>query len=235
MKERDKKVQNASSFYNEKILNIDYEQAHFVYESIRPYFNGKSALELGPASGYMTKYLVNDFEILHLVEGSKELLSQITDYPNIFKHCSMFEDFKTDLKFETIIMSHVLEHNEKPIEVLAQIKNWLKDDGVFIVAVPNSKSLHRLVAVKMGLLPTEYALNERDHSLGHYRVYDLDKLSQDLISAGFKIIYTGGSFLKPLPNSQIEQYWSNEMVRGFYEVGKQFPGNCAEIFAVCSK
>jgi SAM-dependent methyltransferase len=235
MKERDQKVQDASLFYNEQILNIDYKQADFVYQSIKPYFKGNIALELGPASGYMTKNLINNFEILHLIEGSKELLNQIPEYPNIIKHHSMFEDFDFDFQFDTIIMSHVLEHIEKPLEVLTQIKNWLKNDGIFVVSVPNAKSLHRLVAVKMGLLPTEYTLNDRDHVLGHYRVYDLDTLSKDLLTSGFKIVQTGGSFLKPLSNSQIEQYWSNKMVDGFFEMGKQFPENCAEIFIICSK
>ena len=185
--------------------------------------------------GKLVDYIVNDFEKMHLIEASKELIDQIPDYPNIIKHCSMFEDFQTDLKFDTIIMSHVLEHIEKPIEVLSRIRDWLADDGVFVVSVPNAKSLHRLAAVKMGLLPTEYTLNERDHALGHYRVYDLKQLGEHLRTAGFSILHSGGSFLKPLSNGQIEQYWSREMMEGFFELGKDFPDHCAEIYAICSK
>jgi len=235
MKERDRKVRDAVPFYKNDILDIDYKQAEFVYRTIKPYFSGKIALELGPASGYMTKYLADDFEKLHIVEGSVDLINQIPDYINVIKHCCMFEDFSTDLKFNTIIMSHVLEHIENPSEVLGKIKTWLADDGVFIVSVPNAKSIHRIVAVKMGMLPMESSLNERDHALGHYRVYDLDMLCKHISEAGFKVIQTGGSFLKPLSNGQIEQYWTPEMIEGFFEVGKIFPEHCAEIFAICSK
>ncbi|MEO7561811.1 MAG: class I SAM-dependent methyltransferase [Ferruginibacter sp.] len=235
MNERNQKVQDAASFYVQQILNIDYHQADFVYRSIRPYFKGNTALELGPASGYMTKSLVNDFQTLHLIEGSKSLIDQIPDYPNVTKHCSMFEEFESNMQFDTIIMSHVLEHIEKPLEVLNKIKYWLKDDGIFIISVPNAKSLHRIVAVKMGLLESEYTLNQRDLALGHYRVYDLQTLSIDITNSGFKVIKSGGSFLKPLSNAQIEEYWTNEMVEGFFELGKQFPENCAEIFIICSK
>ena len=235
MNDRDQKVMDSSAFYNQEILNIDYKQADLVYRSIKKYFKGETGLELGPASGYMTESLVNDFPILHLIEASKTLIDQIPEYPNVTKHCSMFEDFKSDIKFDTIIMSHVLEHIENPLEVLTKIKDWLKDDGVFIISVPNAKSLHRMAAVKMGLLQSEYTLNERDHSLGHYRVYDLNSLSKDVTAIGLKITHTGGSFLKPLSNGQIEQYWTNEMVEGFFELGKEFPGNCAEIFVVCTK
>jgi len=233
MEQREQKVKESASFY-EKYLNTDFHQSEFVYRSIKPYFKGKLALELGPASGYMTKALVDDFEKLHLVEGSQYLIDQIPDYINVSKHCSMFEDFDTDLRFDTIIMSHVLEHIEQPVPVLQKIRTWLASDGVFIVSVPNARSIHRMVAVKMGLLKTEYTLNERDHALGHYRVYDTTNLVADIQQAGFKVLHTGGSFLKPLSNAQIEQYWTPDMVEGFFEVGKNFPENCAEIFVVCS-
>jgi hypothetical protein len=45
----------------------------------------------------------------------------------------------------------------------------------------------------------------------------------------------GGVFFKPLSNGQIEEHWSKEMIQGFYELGKDFPGLSAEIYAVCAK
>jgi 2-polyprenyl-3-methyl-5-hydroxy-6-metoxy-1,4-benzoquinol methylase len=147
----------------------------------------------------------------------------------------MLEDFESEIQYDTIIMSHVLEHIAQPATVLKRIYNLLKPDGVFVVSVPNAKSIHRLVAVQMGLLVNEYEMNERDHELGHYRVYDLDILKSHLSEAGFKIDTCGGYFLKPLSNAQIEQYWSQEMILGFYKVGEQFQQFCAEIFAVCKR
>lgn len=49
---------------------------------------------MGPALGQMTKYLIEDFKELHVIEGSNELLSQIPEYPNIFKYNCYFEEFK---------------------------------------------------------------------------------------------------------------------------------------------
>ena len=193
------------------------------------------ALEIGPANGEMTKLLKDEFSILHLLEGSKELLDQIPDYNNIVKFHNLIENFATDIKYDTIIMSHVLEHIADPVLVLKKIHALLKTDGIFLVSVPNAKSLHRMVAVTMGLLTSEYNLNERDHELGHYRVYDMEILKSYLVKAGFIINYSGGYFLKPLSNSQIEQNWNQKMIEGFYKVGDQFQEYCAEIFAVCSK
>lgn len=234
MEEREKKVKESERFYSSNMLGIDFMLTEFAYRSIKPYFKGSVALELGPASGYMTRHLVNDFTTLHLIEASAELASLVPTYPNVVIHCSMIEDFQTDEKFHTIIMSHVLEHIEHPVELMTKIRNWLVPGGVFIVVVPNAKSIHRIVAVKMGLLESVYVLNERDYALGHYRVYDADNLYQDISAAGFKHTYKGGSFLKPLSNAQIEEYWTSEMIEGFYEAGKEFPDNCAEIFMVAS-
>ncbi|MFN5849010.1 MAG: class I SAM-dependent methyltransferase [Chitinophagales bacterium] len=230
-----KKVQDSAQFYTQSFLNFDLKLTEMNYLSLRPYFKGKSALELGPALGQMTKYLVNDFESVDVIEGSKDLLDLMPDYINIKKHLSYFEEFKTELKFDTIVMSHVLEHIEKPIELLKHISNWLSEDGVFLISVPNAKSFHRLAAVEMGLLKSEYELNQRDHELGHYRVYDLPSLKKDIEDSGYKIMDDGGVFFKPVSNGQIETNWNDEMIKGFYNLGKKFPQYCAEIFVVCTK
>ena len=235
MSDLKKRVDDSANFYKDTILNFDYQLANFNFASLKPFFKGRMALELGPASGYMTKLLVNEFETLHLLEGSESLLKEIPDYPNVTKYHSLFEDFETTQKYDSIIMSHVLEHIENPVLVLKKIHDWLKNDGVFLISVPNAKSIHRLVAVQMGMLTSEYELNSRDHELGHFRVYDMETLKAHMTEAGFKIQETGGIFLKPVSNGQIESNWTPEMIDGFYKAGKYFAEYCAEIFVVCTK
>jgi SAM-dependent methyltransferase len=232
----DKEIVNQSShFYNDTILEIDIILSEYNLKTFLPFFKGKKALELGPATGYMTKHLVKSFDELHLVEGAKNLLEQIPDYPNVKKYHAFFEEFETNEKFDTIIMSHVLEHIADPGLVLAKIYDWLEDDGVFLVSVPNAKSIHRMVAVEMGILKNIYTLNDRDKELGHFRVYDMALLQNHLQAANFKVSETGGIFLKPLSNQQMQDSWTKQMIEGFFKVGKHFKENCAEIFAVCKK
>jgi SAM-dependent methyltransferase len=228
-------INQYAGFYAAQNLTIDYQTVKFIYDSLKPFFKGNTALEMGPANGIMTSHLVNDFSTLHLVEGAEDLLAQIPDYLNVTKHLSYFEHFEPALKFDTIILSHVLEHIEKPVEVLARVKNWLNPDGVFLVVVPNAKSFHRLAAVKMGLLATEYTLNERDFQLGHHRVYDFDSLIKDCELAGYTIENKGGVFLKTLSNRQMEGVYTPEMMNAFYLLGKDFPDHAAEIFVVLKK
>ena len=221
-----------ASFYTKDILDFDLKLVEYGYNSYRPYFKGTICLELGPATGYMTRYLVNDFEKITAVEGAKELLDQITEHEKLIKVHALFEEFEPAQKYDTIVMNHVLEHIKEPVALLKRIKTWLADDGVFIVGVPNAKSFHRLAAVKMGLIETESQLNDRDISLGHYRVYDSDLLQQHLSEANFTTVAKGGIFLKFLSNGQIEKFFTPEMVAAYYQLGKSFQDNCAEIFIV---
>ena len=230
-----KKVQDSAQFYNKSFLNFDFKLTEMNYLSLKPFFKGNSVLELGPSLGQMTKFLVDDFEKVYVVEGAKELLDKIPNYDNIEKYHSYFEEFDIEIKFDTIILSHVLEHIERPQQLLKQIYNWLSDSGVFLISVPNAKSFHRLAAVEMGMLLNEYELNFRDLELGHYRVYDLPTLKSECEDSGFKIVEEGGVFFKPVSNTQIEENWNDQMIEGFYFLGKKFPENCAEIYLVCSK
>ncbi|GIV35624.1 MAG: hypothetical protein KatS3mg032_0003 [Cyclobacteriaceae bacterium] len=84
------------------------------------------------------------------------------------------------------------------------------------------------------MLASEYELNERDHALGHYRVYDTTLLCKHLEDAGFTVLQQGGYFLKPLSNAQMEAFFTPAMLDGFYAVSEYFPQHCAEIFAVCA-
>ncbi len=228
------KIENLSEWYVKDQLNFDRILISYRYKTIREYFKKGIGLEMGSGDGVMTAMLKNDFEELDIVEGSSQLLEMIPNYDNVRKYCSLFEDFEPVRKYDTVIMEHILEHIETPIDVLAKTKAWLKSDGVVIIGVPNAKSFHRLAAVKMGLLESEYQLNDRDRALGHYRVYDWNSLRNDVEKAGYKVKHIGGVFFKPVSNKQIEETWTPEMIEGFYQLGKDFQENAAEIFIVAT-
>jgi 2-polyprenyl-3-methyl-5-hydroxy-6-metoxy-1,4-benzoquinol methylase len=204
----------------------------FRYQTLRPHLQGPEGLELGPAEGEMTQFLVDDFESLTVVEGAAQLLAQIPEHPNLTKIHSLFEEFTPERQFNTIILEHILEHVESPVPLLMMVKGWLRPGGQILIGVPNANSIHRLVAVKMGLLGHARELNARDHGLGHRRVYTHETLRGDLDDAGLHVIEMGGVFLKPLSNKQIQDSWTEEMIEGFYGLGKDFPEHAAEIYAV---
>lgn len=212
--------------------------AHFVtysYKALRPFFRGKTCLELGSADGQMTQYLVQDFSKVVAVDGSEKFIDDLKkkDIANLIPVCSLFEEFEYSEKFDTVIMAHILEHVDNPVEIISIGKKFLKQDGVLLIDVPNAKSFHRLAAVEMGLLKAIDELNETDNLLGHRRVYTSELMRDHIKQAGLKPVHWGGHFLKTVSNKQMEESWNQQMMDAYFEVGKRFPDNCAEIYFVC--
>lgn len=210
----------------------------YCYLSFKPYFKKGSCLELGCSDGIMTNDLVNYFKRVVAVDGSTkfcEIIRNRINANNLEVICSLFEELELNEKFDTIIMAHSMEHVKDPVLICKKAKNWLRDDGVILIDVPNANSIHRQAGVKMGLLNRVDELNELDKRLGHRRVYTWETLKKDIESAGLKIKKWGGVFLKPLTNSQIEMWWTEEMMDAFYELGKEYPEIAAEIYVVCEK
>lgn len=194
-----------------------------------------SILELGPAEGIGTGLLVSKYKDITVVEGSKLFCEELKkNFPSIIVIHSLFEEFVPNKQFDNIILGHVLEHVENPSMVLARAKEWLTKSGKIMCAVPNSNSIHRQAAVIMGLLKDEKELNQTDLYHGHRRVYDLDSLQNDFLNAGLCIEETGGYWLKPVSNAQIEKDWTEEMIAAFMILGEKYPAISAEIYIVAS-
>ena len=104
------------------------------------------------------------------------------------------------------------------------MKKWIKPDGEIIILVPNRDSIHRLLALEMGLISNLDDLSARDHLVGHQRVYDLDWLKSDVKKAGFYVVKEAGFFLKPLPNSMMLDY-SEKLLWAMNTVSNHFQAN----------
>ncbi len=227
------RVTTIAEWYHQDQLDFDRRLVRFRYRTLKPHLHGPQGLELGPADGQMTPLLLTDFERLTIVEGASQLLESIADAPNLVKVHSVFETYEPSTRFDTIVMEHILEHVDDPVALLRRAGGWLAEGGRILAGVPNGNSIHRLAAVKMGLLQEPCELNARDHSLGHRRVYTPSTFRADIESAGLQVLEQGGVYFKPLSNKQIEDHWTDAMIEGFYELGKDFPQFAAEIYAVC--
>jgi 2-polyprenyl-3-methyl-5-hydroxy-6-metoxy-1,4-benzoquinol methylase len=190
-------------------------------------------LEMGPAEGVMTRLIYDLGHPLTLVEGSSLFCKQLKEkYPDAEVVNSLFEDFSTDKTFKFIILGHVLEHVDDPVFVLKRIKPFLEKDGVIMAAVPNANSIHRQAAVLMGLIPDVKAFSDLDKHHGHKRVYTAEEFKNDFLSAGLIIKESGGYWLKPLSNSQIEKDWNAEMIAAFMKLGEKYPEIAAETYVI---
>ena len=227
------RLSSVAGWYFDEQLDIDKQLIRFSYEDFKPYIRGPEGLELGIGDGQMTRLLMQDFACLTIVDGVDELLANVPDATSLVKVYALFEEFEPDRQFNTIVMSRILDLVKQPVALLERAKNWLAPGGRILTLVPNAYSIHRLVGVKLGLLKDPCELNGRSRVLGSRRIYTPESFRQDIGHAGLQIVKIGGTFFKPLPQQHIQECWTSEMVQGFYELGKDFPENAAEIYAVC--
>jgi len=229
--EKSRLDQIASDSWYSKGLNtctIDY-----CAEVFARFFQGRRCLEMGPAEGVMTRHLARAFPDLTLVEGAEPFCESLrARFPSATVVRSLFEDFEPAEPFDTIVLGHVLEHVEDPVEILRRARSWLAPAGVICSAVPNSRSLHRQAAVIMGMLESEDSLNPTDLHHGHRRVYNPESLRADFLAAGLSIRHCGGYWIKPLANAQMEGTWTPEMIRAFMQLGERYPDIVAEIYVI---
>jgi hypothetical protein len=57
-------------------------------------------------------------------------------------------------------------------------------------------------------------------------------LKTDFSNAGLSIHASGGYWIKPVSNAQIEQSWTPEMLHAFMLLGERYPDIAAEIYVV---
>ena len=207
-----------------KILTLDMLK-------LIPYIIGPKVLELGYGDGMWTPKMIELFGESHVVDASEKLLNQVKGmYGNkVNVYPSLFEQFTPPFLFNTIIATHVLEHVDDPVAVLRRCATWLVKsnhdpvkNGVIVIVVPNATSLHRQLAVRMGIQQTLYDFSPRDYEVGHQRVYDLPQLRADVEMAGYEIIYERGLFLKILPNGMMTHF-SDDLIKALVDISDDLP------------
>jgi 2-polyprenyl-3-methyl-5-hydroxy-6-metoxy-1,4-benzoquinol methylase len=232
-KERLESISNVSLY----CVGVNSTTIKYSFKIAQRHLFGDSILELGPAEGVMTELLAATGKKLTLVDGSALFCDSLRRrFPHANTVHSLFEEFQSSELFDNIVLGHVLEHVEDPVDILSRAKLWLKPEvGRLFAAVPNARSLHRQAATIMGLLRQEDALNEMDFHHGHRRVFNPESFRNAFSHAGLRIEIFGGYWMKPVSNAQIEASWTPEMTDAFMVLGERYPDIAGEIYVVASR
>lgn len=213
-------------YLNQQVATIDLEeraQLHSVPRLVEAIGGRAPVLEMGFGTGLITAELLSRQVPLEVVEGSPVLVQEARGrHPDLTVHQAMFETFAPSSPYGAVLALHVLEHVDDPVEVLGTMRSWLADDGALVVVVPNAESLHRRIAVEMGLHDRLDHLGPADHLVGHQRVYDLARLTADLDQAGFDVTFDFGYLLKTVPNAMMLDY-PTEMVEALNTISDRIP------------
>ncbi len=193
--------------------------------------NYRSVLSLGIGHNIVSqsflKLLDTNLDYYHIVEGSSDIISSFASTKKSSKiqlFHMYFEEFNSDYKYDAIEMGFVLEHVDDPIFLINHFKNFLNDDGVIFIAVPNSNSLHRQIGFEAGLLDDLKSLSKFDLQLGHKRFFDLKSLEDSIAKAGMRVLSKKGLLLKPITGEQIKLLgWSENIINALLQIGLRNP------------
>src|SRR4029079_10398846 len=113
--------------------NFDFDVMHpFMLKSFIPFFKKGNMLELGSFKGDFTKRFLPYFDDITCVEASGEAIEIAKKElgGNIKYVEALFETVKLSMKYDNIILTHVLEHLDEPVAVMKRINDeWLSDTG----------------------------------------------------------------------------------------------------------
>jgi SAM-dependent methyltransferase len=171
----------------------------------------------------------------YVVEGSSDAIEEFRHGvelpPRVRVEHAFFEEYEPPQLVDAVEMGFVLEHVDDPTLVLRRFASFLKPGGVALVAVPNARSLHRLVGQAAGLLDDVYRLSSEDLQFGHRRYFDLDSLTETILGAGYRVEAVEGIFLKPVTTGQFAALaLPPEVVDAFFRVGVDYPAIANAIY-----
>jgi 2-polyprenyl-3-methyl-5-hydroxy-6-metoxy-1,4-benzoquinol methylase len=242
--ERDYNIEFKDTKDHKYAYNFDFDIMHpYMIKSFMPFFTGNNVLELGSFKGEFTKLLSPIFPLITCIEASKEAVLEAREKFSyqVRIHNNTFEEIELMDTYSNIIMTHVLEHLDNPVEILKKINDkWLSETGRLFLVCPNGNAPSRQIAVKMGLISHNTAITPAEKEHGHRITYTLDTLERGVKEAGLKIIHRSGIFFKALANFQWDRLLqtdiiSKEYLDGCYALGQQYPDLCSSIFLVCEK
>jgi 2-polyprenyl-3-methyl-5-hydroxy-6-metoxy-1,4-benzoquinol methylase len=125
--------------YDFEGIDLDSDSVHA--DVVRLVDEGSRVLELGPATGYMT----HAFNERGCTVVGIELDPEMAVKAEAFTERMVVGDIdKLDLdaelgkeRFDAIVAADVLEHLRDPLQVLNDLKKFLKPDGCFVISFPN--------------------------------------------------------------------------------------------------
>lgn len=240
--QRDYNLEGQDARDHKYAYGFDFDVMHpYMLRSFEPFFCQGSLLELGSYQGDFTRRFLPYFDDITCVEASDEAIgiAQNRLGTRVQFINATFEKVTLPKRYDNIVLTHVLEHLDNPIQVLKRINaEWLTEKGRFFLVCPNANAPSRQIAVKMGLISHNTAVTPAEAEHGHRCTYALDTLERDAIAAGLKVIHRSGIFFKALANFQWDRLLQTDIIspaylEGCYQLGQQYPELCSSIFLLC--
>lgn len=137
----DASAEQGSSAPRYDFEEIDLDSGSVHADVVRMVDAGSRVLELGPATGYMSRVLVDRGCTVVGIEVDPKMAERAAE----FCERVIVGDLDTldlaaelgDERFDAIVAADVLEHLKDPLAALTRLRPFLKPDGCLVVSVPN--------------------------------------------------------------------------------------------------
>jgi 2-polyprenyl-3-methyl-5-hydroxy-6-metoxy-1,4-benzoquinol methylase len=137
--------------------------------------------------------------------------------------------------YDFIVLSSLLHEVPDCKQLLDATASLCGRDTIVHVNVPNARSIHRLLALEMGLIHSIYERSHTQERMQQSRTFDSNSLAELVSQSEFEIVEQGTFFIKPLTHAQMASLQASgmlteRMLEGLYGLSRHFPENGSEIF-----
>ena len=142
---------------------------------------------------------------------------------------------KIDDGYDLILLSGLLHEVPDAYKLMQVCFELCHANTVLHINVPNANSLHRLLAVEMGLISHTHEQSKLQKTLQQPRIFDLNSLEQLAKITGFSVLEQGSYFVKPFTHAQMHAlqtsgFLSTAMLDGLFHLTKHLPNAGSEIY-----
>jgi 2-polyprenyl-3-methyl-5-hydroxy-6-metoxy-1,4-benzoquinol methylase len=166
---------------------------------------GDRVLELGCATGRMSARLARAGAEVLGVDRSVAYIERAADrgLPGArFVVADVEEHLRRERRrYHHVVATNLLHELEDPARFVTDAAGRLHPDGLLHLSLQNPGSLHRLVALEMGLIDDLHTTSDRGLAYGTRRSLTRDELVGLGTAAGLTPVLVTGLCLKPLPNA----------------------------------
>lgn len=192
---------------------------------------GQRVLELGCATGAMTARLAGEGREVVAVDRADAYLQRgrARALPGVAWIAGDLErPLPPELgRFDHVVLANVLHELDAPAALLARVAaDHLVPGGRVHVSLQNPRSLHRIVALEMGLIDSLHDVAAAGRRYATRRLFDASDVVALAGRAGLEVVARDGVVLKPLPNDAMAAL-PDEVVAGFVAAGRHLPDHAA--------
>lgn len=120
---------------------IDLESGSVHADVVGLVGDASRVLELGPATGYMSRVLSARGSTVVGIEIDPEMAERAGEFcERVIVGDLDTLDLETELgdeQFDAIVAADVIEHLKDPLKAITRLREFLKPDGCFVISVPN--------------------------------------------------------------------------------------------------